>query len=226
MTNDLNEQHLKQVEDRLVDVYLMIKNRAVVRWCIGVIVTLVVGLFGGTLVIAWTSATSIRTMADKILNPVPVGTILAWHKNPNPDDKDTELELPTGWLECDGQSIPDDSPLKKITGAENLPNLNDPNMPNFLGNKGGGGAFLRGGTNSGVTQPDSFQGHGHHFRYHSDSDGAGDKPIVVKMPTHKFNKHTRNDVVTFPVKGKFGEVRVDSETRPINISVVWIMRVK
>ena len=66
---------------------------------------------------------------------VPVGTILAWHR-----DLPGTSRLPEGWEECDGQLVRDrESPLY----SQRLPDLNSQVYA------GGRGRYLRGGRESG-----------------------------------------------------------------------------
>jgi hypothetical protein len=70
--------------------------------------------------------------ANTALNGVPIGTILAWHKNmPNTP------ALPFGFVECNGQVLND---AASPYNAKTIPNLN------------GEGRFLRGASQSGVDQ--------------------------------------------------------------------------
>lgn len=75
----------------------------------------------------------------------PIGSIIAWHKNPNLEDSSAVIasKPPDGWLECDGKSkIPEDSDLFKL-GVRTTPNLNK--ADGYVG-----GRFLRGGEASGI----------------------------------------------------------------------------
>ena len=60
------------------------------------------------------------------------GTIAAW--TPRPDSETSDLELPHGWIECDGSVIPEPS----IWAGKRLPNLNAERR------------FLRGGSKIGA----------------------------------------------------------------------------
>ncbi len=145
---------------------------------------------------------------------VPIGSIIAWHKNPNPNDPDAVLPPPDGWLECNGQVLPLDSPLRD-TGATNVPRLNQSD------DGYSGGRFLRGGTTSGTPQ---------------DATMVADNP---KVGIHAFPGTVRNpdNIPTVPVPPPFGNVGVIQQSglglqipfaavRPRNMSVVWIMRIK
>ena len=66
---------------------------------------------------------------------VPIGTIIAWHK-----DFTNTPPLPVGWLECNGQEVVD---ADSVYNGQLLPDLNN---PIDVGLKG---RFLRGHTLSG-----------------------------------------------------------------------------
>lgn len=154
---------------------------------------------------------------------VPVGGIIAWHKSlvgcPT---------LPEQFEECNGQVINDtDSPFD----GQTLPDLN------------GDARFLRGGAVSGAEQDDAMQritgtvtrlpetsGH-----FGSDSVGTGvfsfsgdqDAQRSISRTAGDFdnlfefmNFDSSNSISPNPAKTD------DDETRPINMSVVWVMRIK
>lgn len=144
---------------------------------------------------------------------VPIGTIMAWH--PNLDAR--VGGLPDGWVRCNGQVLND---AGSVLNGVLIPNLNgDPagaNSPH-LGNKAQ--VFLRGGTTSGIGQNHALQNHTHDFfteRNHGAGvqSGGGSTPAdtnYYQVPGHKTSNHSGHQ---------------DAETRPVNMSVVWIMRVK
>ncbi|MCR9143879.1 MAG: DUF2341 domain-containing protein [bacterium] len=148
---------------------------------------------------------------------LPLGTIIAWHR-----DLDGSIPaLPDGWAECDGSPVNDpDSPLF----GTDLPNLNDP-----LQGWNSQGSFLRGGTTSGNFENDQMQGHLHgvypHAGTHDDANypittaGAGGEDTVTTRVSSSITSRPRND-------GTHGNPRYGSETRPANMSVVWIIRIK
>jgi hypothetical protein len=125
-----------------------------------------------------------------------VGSIVAWHKNIGL----TALTLPDGWVECNGGTVSDtDSPIH----GETIPDLN------------GGTRFLRGGATSGAFQADAFRSHSHTPNAGSwfwtlspgGSTGGGGGTAIANLET---------------ATGTTG----GGETRPINMSVVWIMRIR
>lgn len=139
-------------------------------------------------------------------NGVPVGTIVAWHKR---DVKD-HIALPDSWRECNGKPV--DDPSSPFHG-KSLPNLN------------GTRRFLRGGSNSGVEEADAFQGHGHRLGIWKQGYDAGGHgwDINTRQDTNTyFDKKVLQPVIT----PGYSPPRVDDETRPINMSVVWIIKIK
>jgi cysteine-rich repeat protein len=138
---------------------------------------------------------------------LPLGAIVAWHR----DLTDTPV-LPEGWAEADGTVLSDlGSPLDGVL----LPDWN------------GEGRFLRGAATPGVPQPDAFQGHSHspttngttfdgntpHFL------GWGINPIADDCPAWIEVREPISDGVN-------GTPRFGAETRPVNMSVVWIVKVR
>ncbi len=147
--------------------------------------------------------TEIATLRNE--TQAPVGSIVGWHKNVQ-----GVLSIPAGWVECKGGTVSDpDSPIR---GAS-IPNLN--------GNPGGGpspalsGAeqmFLRGGMTSGNGQDDLIESHTHDYESERDTNGWGGSNSGTGLTEWRRTKDT----------GATG----GSETRPKNMSVVWIMRIK
>ena len=113
--------------------------------------------------------------------------------------------MPEGWTECNGQLINDpESPYN----GQNAPSLN------INADYGDRGLFLRGSTTSGVYQDDQLQDHQHDYTHvygDDDADGGG----------HAADNRWATYQTSDPVTGKHG-----SETRPVNMSVVWIIRIK
>ena len=146
-----------------------------------------------------------KTLAN---GSVPIGTIVAWHK-----DLSGVSSLPTGWKECNGSTVTDsESPLVNQT----LPNLN------------GELRFLRGSSTSGTLQGDAFQGHGHTHRFNAlafspSGSGTTISPSAINGVT---NSSGSGNIVSPVDLSGYGTVRFATETRPVNMSVVWIMRIK
>jgi len=138
---------------------------------------------------------------------IPVGTILAWHKSLTGTPP-----LSSRFLECNGQVVSDiESPLD----GQTLPDLN------------GQARFLRGSSASGTLQDDAFQGH-HHDIYYTTSrkvedTGAVNYRQIDDTPTIIM----AGDPVRSPVTdGVNGTPRTASETRSLNMSVVFIICIK
>jgi hypothetical protein len=141
---------------------------------------------------------------------VPIGTILAWHKNLTGCPA-----LPAGWVECNGGTL--DNPDSPFHGQA-IPNLN------------GDKRFLRGGSVSGDFQDDAFEGHRHKIGFGAAKSGTTPNPRPLMNAQASEVDVTDNECVsvgaTEPVTdGVNGTPRVADETRPINMSVVWIMKV-
>ena len=163
----------------------------------------------------------IETLAQKLAaNPgfaeqvmaraLPIGSIMAWHKSLVKAERP-----PPGWYECEGQTVTvGEGASAKIFA---LPDLNKSRR------------FLRGGTDSGKDEEDAFQGHWHNFYYLSDTNNGGDadpNDHLLKMdPPNKPDPLTVNvrDAIS---DGKNGQPRIADETRPKNMSVVWIIRMR
>ncbi len=137
-------------------------------------------------------------------NGAPIGTILAWHKN---FPKTPPLSY--GWVECNGQVLDDtNSPYN----GQTIPNLN------------GEARFLRGSSVSGTPQDMGWKSF-------SVNSGAQQWPNYTHGPTlipksglspgtftGAFSNYPSATVTHFTFDA--------SEVRPINMSVVWIMRIK
>lgn len=145
---------------------------------------------------------------------VPIGAIVAFHAN----TVSPPLPIPEGWQACDDSPITDpESPLYR-NPAVRTPNLN------------GSGRFLRGGAASGATQEDGMQGHWHDI-YGGQSGGGNwvsnyDAASYQKATTTTAPNHLRALGPVEDTANGYGAPRVENETRPKNMSVVWIMRIK
>jgi hypothetical protein len=139
----------------------------------------------------------------------PVGSIVAWHRD---IDTSKPRTLPRGWVVCDGKTITE-GPLK----GRATPALNVRKTPYE------GGYFLRGGQRSGELQDATAL-----FRKWEGTAGA-----AVPRDDAQF---ARNIDGTTHFPSYWNQVTVESRvekpkvpfiyTRPVNMSVVWIMRVK
>jgi len=160
------------------------------------------------------------------MHVAPLGTITAWVNRPNIDGPHTQ-NLPTGWIRCDGSVIPQPSPW----AGQKTPNINGENR------------FLRGGMDGIMlqTQDDSIQSHTHsvtdpgHAHGYIDKwpncggnqDGIAGPKDCDKSRDRYDQSHASTSKRSFSgvkVTGVQG-ARFDSETRPKNMRVVYIMRV-
>ena len=111
-------------------------------------------------------------------------------------------QLPDGWVECDGNVLSDsDSPYN----GETIPDLNG-----SIGD-GNKGRFLRGHLASGQTEISQNLSHTHTFGTGPDSGAGAD--YLTERATSTPGEITSN-------------ARGDTEARPFNYSVVFIMRIK
>lgn len=175
-----------------------------------------------------TVASEVNTNFDQLFTKVndlaayhpPIGSIIGWHKSMTGGTP--ALPASGEWVECNGQILSDgQSPYN----GQVIPNLN--------GSAGGvdspGQAakvqmFLRGGTTSGTGQADAFQGHYHasligDFNGNSTGSNANSGANVQATQSALTTGAPAND-------GTNGVPRTASETRPANMSVVWIIKVK
>lgn len=146
---------------------------------------------------------------------VPIGAILPWHKSLSGTPA-----LPVGWVECNGQTLNDNqSPLH----GQIVPDLN------------GQALFLRGGATSGVFQADQMQSHAHLDAGHthpSHNTNFLNTPTNVDYSPGEYGLYLASNTgvgkanLGDPSETSAGPVRHGNETRPVNMSMVWIMRVK
>ena len=106
--------------------------------------------------------------------------------------------LPLEWVECNGQVLSD--PNSPYDG-ETIPDLN------------GGARFLRGAATSGAFQAEDLKSHQHHIT----RDLVGSAGSTVQFAANQ----GISDFV-----GADTDLFGGAETRPINMSVVWILRIK
>ncbi len=150
----------------------------------------------------------------------PIGSILAWHKSlagiPG-------LPASGEWVECNGQTLSDaQSPFN----GQVVPNLNgDATGANSPGQTTKVAMFLRGGLNSGTGQQDAFQGHWH-ANSHSTYGTSANPAVAVSLMLTTENLGANSEVMNPTTDGTNGTPRPANETRPVNMSVVWIMKVK
>ncbi|MCP4137056.1 MAG: tail fiber protein [bacterium] len=163
-----------------------------------------------------------QTLQEQVntLNTIvaPVGSIVAWHKDMNIKSGASSPAVPEGWVECNGQTVSDGD---SVYDGEAVPNLN------------GEGRFLRGSSISGTNTDDTTAvnglnivnggSHTHYFDTYrvngANYFGSGHLGHNTDLDWHQVAQ-SRND-------GAHGHtIAGDSETSPINMSVIWIMRIK
>lgn len=153
----------------------------------------------------------------------PVGTILAWHR-----DWGATPALPDGWVQCNGQIVNDSD---SVFNGLATPNLNSPS--NAWNSRG---SFLRGGANSGLFESDQMQSHKHDDAGHAHLLGLADligSPGGFNTPDFQPGSNhivgatqTASAVLGDPTDSGSGAARHGTETRPANMSVIWIIRIK
>jgi hypothetical protein len=164
------------------------------------------------------------TYLDEI--SVPVGGIIGWHKS---FANVPALPASGKWVECNGQVLADaGSPLN----GQTIPNLNGAaGGADSPGQAAKVAMFLRGGVTSGTGQTDAFQG------WQAYADGAeGGYGISTNQyhptsgPEQSFARFGSFQGAANRIRpgndGTNGTPRTANETRPVNMTVVWIMRVK
>jgi hypothetical protein len=158
----------------------------------------------------------------------PVKGIIAWHKSLGPT-----TTLPGSWVECNGQTLDD---ISSDLHGQVIPNLNGAASGADLSNGDNlgktGDVFLRGDETSGVTQLDSFQGHWHYLAYQNNKglslNAGGSNYNLGFGTTGSGSDKTDEELVATNsiTDGTNGTPRTGTVTKPRNMSVVWIMRVK
>jgi hypothetical protein len=145
----------------------------------------------------------------------PIGSIVAWHGNlPGVG------ALPIGWVECNGGTVSDtDSPVN----GRPIPNLNN----NTVSQSGdySKGRFLRGSTTSGQFQADITNNLASIFVDDSDSGNS----LITTNDDGNWSPYARMHGNSSVFGGGNSRMRVRHkgvETRVVNMSVRWIMRIK
>ncbi len=135
--------------------------------------------------------------------PLPIGSIVAWHR-----DFSSLLDLPQGWVPCDGRTVL--SPTSPYLGLS-VPDLN------------GTARFLRGGLVSGAVQDDAFQGHHHDVTHNADVIQNGfDFSTRSAWEDNPASFHVGEPISD----GVHGTPRTADETRPVNTSVMLLLKVE
>lgn len=173
---------------------------------------------------AGTAVISGTIQAESGFGYVPIGTILPWHKNPhfidaNGDEAGDDVQLPHGWVECNGGTV--DDPESSLDGYL-IPDLNLQQR------------FLSGADVSGQFEEDSFPNLVVQFSL-SPATTYSHAPETVPSdgtwhPTWLYagsNAPSANAWVGSRLRwereaGEFGY----REVRPKNMTVVYIMRIK
>ena len=149
------------------------------------------------------------------INNAPIGTILAWV--PKPEETSSKaVSIPDGWMPCDGSLI-----TQGQWKGGRSPDLNSI------------GAFLRGGTEDQVLEMEDDQIRDHDHGYYAASMGSSegdvcgtDKAGCADPDTLVYRKFRRTESARVLVdKWSKNSGRVGSETRPINMKVMYIIRV-
>ncbi len=144
-----------------------------------------------------------RLRSDLDITP-PIGAILPWHKSFT-----NTPSLPEGWVECNGQSLSD---ADSVYDGQTIPDLN------------GDERFLRGGSTSGTEQAHALEEHNHSFQAMYNITGSG---YASRIPGHESAGSDIGNYSLNTTNWSTSGANTDAdETRPINMSVVWIMRVK
>lgn len=136
------------------------------------------------------------------LNLPPIGTVLAWHKSLT----GVPATLPYGWIECNGQTLSDaDSPLN----GQVIPDMN------------GDSQFIRGSNVSGTIQANQNLEHTHVITVAND----GAIKIAAGAANDFGGTNAVNQAYTADITATAANTG-GTESRPDNISMTWIIRVK
>ena len=139
----------------------------------------------------------------------PIGSIAAWLKSYT-----NTPALPTGWVECNGQTLSD---AGSVYNGQTMPNLNGENR--FLrGNSTSGGT---GGEESHILTDSEMPSHSHDIPL-----GPDDGTDVCKVGSLQTGSSQLSTSSTGGLGDNEGGDTVAHENRPPFYNVVWIMRVK
>jgi len=141
---------------------------------------------------------------------LPLGSIIAWHRDIDPDNY--LPPLPPGWAECNGQVLDDP---ESILHNQKIPDLN------------GEGRFLRGGQASGNMQAQDWKSFS---VVSSEGSYTHDETTIPKGGFNsprifggKWEAITINNQL---IANQLGFRFDASEVRPVNMSIIWIIKVK
>ncbi len=155
----------------------------------------------------------------RVISP-PIGAIVAWHRDVL--GAGTPLDLPDGWTPCNGGVVNDlTSPINGAT----IPNLN------------GETRFLRGAATSGTLQDDRTRlprstafSTSTNVHSHGVLVGGNSGPCSNDRAERAGQANGGCGPTTFPTTADAHSHTItsggDPETRPVNMSVIWIMRIK
>lgn len=223
----MNESDYKEIAEKIENDYLIIKKQSWWKPLVSII-SVLVGFFGLNYAIfredevikkkreqaiqlveyIKTDSIESQTLLTTFNRNFPLATIIPWHPNIKKQHGETiNINLPTGWVKCDGSVITDsESPL---LGAV---------TPNLNGNK----LFIRGSEESGIIQDQSWKNL--HIRsQRSDQSTTG----VSAINSSRWNS---SDIYTGwshgPEKVGINLKWGNEEIKPKNFSVIWIMKIK
>ena len=147
------------------------------------------------------------------LSSLPLGSIIPWINRPELDTIHHE-EIPDGWLLCNGTVIP-----KGVWKGQKVPNLNGENR------------FLRGGDPHLVLtlEDHMVQDHGHVDDGHSHSyQDCGSELMTIDGHTSNAAAYmqcpTRITTKEYANIGGVKNANIGTETRPVNMRIIWIMK--
>jgi len=168
------------------------------------------------------------------LNGAEVHINLTWH----PDSggcyttvNETDITALSVGDNVIGVGIAEDSYVKEIRGTtvviSEIAMVEETPVHTVFTNDGD---FIRGGLGSGVGQKDSFQGHWHeqYIRLYSTFSGGGGGDLDRLDATNTFKERQNSDTgIRDPKTDGVNSIpRTSHETRPVNKSMVYIMRIK
>ena len=244
----LDDEQIKQVREDLATRYRMgLISRETVGWVFGAGIAFLaaVGLLSWSASAAGISnelskrgvqdtlkklAKHEADAANFVNDGFPLGSIVAWHNNILLSEAPTDAERLSvidegAWLRCDGDT------LRRSEHGKTYPRLfaaipsdvNEIKIPNLNGEQ----RFLRGGQDSGRFEEDTVAHHEHdltdnyQFVIHNQA-GTGHYLAIDNSETTNYRV---DQLDAFPPPSWRTEAN-ESETRPKNMSVVWMIRVK
>ncbi len=229
----LTEVQIGYTKDRFEAIYLLVKYKQLFWW----ILSLVGALAGPALATAVYARNAAASIANSVLSPdvvknfeanaaraemivdglLPIGTIIAWHKEVETKRGLSAGALPGVWVECNGPIKPGTPEFIEDSVADlgHVPDLN------------GGARFLRGGHTSGIPQdatlvPVVAEMGENELIFGAWAPGAPYKDEDSIEPDNPQGRMSVEATRQGSPDNRIRAIRV----RPTNMSVVWIMRVK